>query len=352
MLRGAYILLMLGGGLVLIRHKDSSNENRRPHFHPSSISVGAMLLWGVLLLCVWTAMEFADLHRVVFNEMLFALFLSLTPPFLILTGYTLRYSKFPSKKSFLFFLYPLLLPITYIFTGWMWLFWIMVCYFVVVIGFIIFKHHNWEREHQRFIKDYYSDLDNRSTDWLYKILIPIVFQMLLLWICKLVNTYLIYDVFYLYSILICGTMVFFSYRHRESEIAIDASDDAKSGGEKTTRPISPETLLLIEEGLKRTEEELLFLQNDIDAQTYTKAIGTNRTYFSRYLHNEKGMNFYQYINHLRMSHAYSLLCESDMTVDDISFSCGYNDPGTFRHIFKDHFGCTPSELRASAKFQN
>ena len=59
------------------------------------------------------------------------------------------------------------------------------------------------------------------------------------------------------------------------------------------------------------------------------------------------MGFGEYVSRLRLNHAAELLRSSKMTVDEISYECGYNYSSHFIRRFKQHYGIPPTAYRNS-----
>lgn len=69
--------------------------------------------------------------------------------------------------------------------------------------------------------------------------------------------------------------------------------------------------------------------------------------FSRLIKQRTGKTFVDFLNELRLGYATRLLIESNKTVTEICFECGFNNISNFNRIFKKSQGCTPSEFRES-----
>lgn len=65
-------------------------------------------------------------------------------------------------------------------------------------------------------------------------------------------------------------------------------------------------------------------------------------YLSKMFKQEFGINFIDYLTHIRMVKAEKLLLEKDLSVADVAYLLGYNDPKYFCRIFKKKYGVTPS----------
>ncbi len=58
-----------------------------------------------------------------------------------------------------------------------------------------------------------------------------------------------------------------------------------------------------------------------------------------------GMTPYSYLIRIRMERAETLLQAGDMTVQEVAFVCGYNDPLYFSRAFSRHFGVSPTDYK-------
>ncbi|RKD90649.1 AraC family transcriptional regulator [Mangrovibacterium diazotrophicum] len=69
--------------------------------------------------------------------------------------------------------------------------------------------------------------------------------------------------------------------------------------------------------------------------------------FSRLIKQRTGKTFVDFVNELRLGYATRLLIESNKTVTEICYECGFNNISNFNRIFKKSQGRTPSEFRES-----
>lgn len=93
------------------------------------------------------------------------------------------------------------------------------------------------------------------------------------------------------------------------------------------------------------EANLLFCNPELSLQDLSIAIGTNRTYLSKWFADNE-TTFYSYINKLRIDYAARLLLTTDDSIKTIQTDAGFASKTTFRKYFLDHFGCSPSEYRS------
>ena len=71
----------------------------------------------------------------------------------------------------------------------------------------------------------------------------------------------------------------------------------------------------------------------------------NRTYLTSLFQKHLGMSPQNFLIQFRMTKAADLLLQTDLSVANISHSCGYSDPLAFSKAFKKANGISPSEYR-------
>ena len=70
---------------------------------------------------------------------------------------------------------------------------------------------------------------------------------------------------------------------------------------------------------------------------------------SRFFKQHTGRTLSDYIIDIRMGNATRMLIDTNESVGEICFKCGYNNMSNFNRIFKRKKGCTPSEFREQYK---
>ncbi|MDE5699988.1 MAG: AraC family transcriptional regulator [Lachnospiraceae bacterium] len=71
----------------------------------------------------------------------------------------------------------------------------------------------------------------------------------------------------------------------------------------------------------------------------------SESYFSHLFKEKKGVNFSTYLENMRLSEASRLIRETDVSLNELYLSVGYNNANTFRRAFKKVYGVTPSAMR-------
>lgn len=87
-----------------------------------------------------------------------------------------------------------------------------------------------------------------------------------------------------------------------------------------------------------------FTNPDLSVVNVAAAIGSNRTYVSRWF-KEQGKSFSTYISDIRLEYAQSLLVYSNYNISEVVTMSGFSSVRTFRALFVARFGTTPSDYR-------
>lgn len=88
-------------------------------------------------------------------------------------------------------------------------------------------------------------------------------------------------------------------------------------------------------------------QTELSLSLLSKEFMISGKYLSSVFKKTTGMNLNRYINVARVKQAAIMLEQTEISIQDISYLCGYNDCSYFTKIFKQLLGATPSEYRTS-----
>ncbi|GGF85978.1 helix-turn-helix domain-containing protein [Paenibacillus aceti] len=90
--------------------------------------------------------------------------------------------------------------------------------------------------------------------------------------------------------------------------------------------------------------ELHYMEN-LYLDHIAEVVETSPKYFSSYFKKTFGVNYVEYLNKVRLSHARELLKDSSLTIGEIGEKTGYLNSSTFTTTFKKYYGISPSEYR-------
>ena len=109
---------------------------------------------------------------------------------------------------------------------------------------------------------------------------------------------------------------------------------------------------------KRTDARLLYSIFDFVEQNFEgdctlaqlcESLGYNATYVSRFFSEMTQMSFVEFVNRYKISKACYLLSNTEKSILECSYDCGYKSLRTFNRNFKMYVGMTPTEYRDNDK---
>lgn len=97
-------------------------------------------------------------------------------------------------------------------------------------------------------------------------------------------------------------------------------------------------------------DKSVYTDNLITKEKIVRRLGTNRTYFSRFINDCYKMSFTRLINSFRIKEAVRLLSDPDVSLPlkSISEQLGFNSQSTFYSQFQEATGMTPASFRNKA----
>lgn len=93
------------------------------------------------------------------------------------------------------------------------------------------------------------------------------------------------------------------------------------------------------------ERTQLYASEDITRDDLCREMGTNHTYFTKFLKLATGKNFNEYINSLRIDYAETLLRDVSISLNDIPTMVGFSSKSAYYSAFKLRHHCTPLQFR-------
>ena len=88
---------------------------------------------------------------------------------------------------------------------------------------------------------------------------------------------------------------------------------------------------------------------NLSLERIADAIHISKSHLSKLFKELTGENFAAYLRNMRLSHACKLLCETNMTVEQIVTECGMCDVRSFYKNFQSYTGVTPSQYKENKK---
>ena len=86
-------------------------------------------------------------------------------------------------------------------------------------------------------------------------------------------------------------------------------------------------------------------ESDMNFMDFANSMKMGRTNFFKKVKQLTGVPPHEYIRKARLTRAAELLKDPTLSVSEVSYQCGFDDPNYFSRCFKDYFGVTASQFR-------
>ena len=240
---------------------------------------------------------------------------------------------------------------------------------LIYIGVYVVRFAKAAKRYNKTVADVYADLDGRSINWLNRILILMLVFALGFVLLKIVMDGF-YDnriaglAFYLITLVICVVLSWnvdqmrmiesIPYGDEQRAVLEESSSNEDEEEEEATehvegRELTAEQKEFMEQLDTVCTEGNLYSMHGITREDVAKAMMTNHIRLTKLLKEATGLTFNAYITKIRLDQAAHMLLETNDTIEQIYYTCGYRTRSTFNRAFTDAFGCTPKEYRSKAE---
>lgn len=89
-------------------------------------------------------------------------------------------------------------------------------------------------------------------------------------------------------------------------------------------------------------------QRELSLEEVADYVHLNPYYFSKVFKQQTEETFIDYVTRIRIEHAKRLMSSREISLKEICYMIGYNDPNYFSRVFKKVTGITPSEYRSTS----
>lgn len=237
----------------------------------------------------------------------------------------INFSSLASSKGFLLFAARLCFLIQVI--------------FYAVKGIIVVKQYN------QSVADYYSNTEGKTLTWIRDLNIVILIVAAASISCTLIGRsyFSRHEVSLLLPSFIFSAILFkIGFKGNQQNETIEIVDLQHE-----------EIKIENEETLKRRlvelfEKDMIYKHTDLRITNISEVLGTNRTYISRLINDDFGINFNEFVNQYRVKEAKQMLCcqnQNIYTMEHIAEKSGFGSTASFSRIFKEHENITPGRFR-------
>ncbi|MEL6256918.1 MAG: AraC family transcriptional regulator [Bacteroidota bacterium] len=229
---------------------------------------------------------------------------------------------------------------------------------ILVLGHIFYylsKAFMLIRSLQQLLKDNFSEIESRRLAWLRSLILSVSFIILFAGLeafIPLTYASLYGDIYFmlisLFSLMIINFMFYKGLQYPEilKEQLIPPPKE-KYKGSKLDPNQAREILRKLDACM---EDEKPYLNEELSIRELAEILGVSSKNLSRVINEQKGMNFFDYINHFRIEEACDLLksrSSSELRINEIMYQVGFRSKSTFNQVFKQKMGMTPNAYRSA-----
>lgn len=218
---------------------------------------------------------------------------------------------------------------------------IIACYPYVLLAFLL----THMRAYQRWCEENYSTLDDIDVRWLIRyssmlFLVGVNYVYMCYsdaptrgftqqWFVVFMMAYSIEQILFRKDPWVVGVEV-------KSEDLNSSKDDQPSNGTASKREV--------EQLARWMSEAKPYLSPDFQLMDLRQVLPMNRTYLSRFLRDEFGCTFYQFVNRYRIDEAKRLLIEQpELKMADVAARSGFSSRTAFLNTFTREVGMSPTD---------
>ena len=92
-----------------------------------------------------------------------------------------------------------------------------------------------------------------------------------------------------------------------------------------------------------------YYHHKISLEDVGELVGMSASSVSRFFKQRTRHNFWDYLNGFRIDRAAQMMIETEHTISEISYACGFNNISNFNRVFRERIGTTPSDYRNKFK---
>jgi len=299
---------------------------------------GALFIIDAIYLAVRTYLLSPDLpQHEIFRETFFVLDSTIIAMFGIVP-YTILSEKYPKWWMYLIALFPLvLLPISLLTendTISTWSHMVPLAIGCVILGYV----NQQAKQVDNHLPEYFADPDMHAKSWVVYITIGYLCVTILSLLRYLMHGHVLFNmiVTLLWSVLMVAVFIFL-IRQKSALLGKTEEEEEEEEERKVLRSLSDEAkqrnMEAIRKALDKCIKKELYLKGDMSLEMLSRECDTNRTYLTAYLREELHVNFYEFINTLRVQKVEELL-STNMSQENIAMMCGYNSSRTMRSAYQ------------------
>ena len=222
--------------------------------------------------------------------------------------------------------------------------------FLVQVVYFLIKGHQLVKRYNLQVANFYSNLENKSLQWVNYLLYSFVATSLMSIVFNFIGRSFFMDspLLLLIPSLIFSVLLFIigmlGYKQNPAVENINIEEPEIENTLNRNFNLSK-----LEKGiLELFEKEAIYKNPELKITQVSDMLRTNRTYISKFINTEYSCTFSDFVNKYRVEEAKRLLADKtsmNFSLNYISEKSGFGSMGSFMRVFRDIEGITPGTFR-------
>ena len=207
------------------------------------------------------------------------------------------------------------------------------------------------KEYKIGLKHFQSSFDRISLNWLRAIIYIILSAILLAFLQSIVSATipafidLLITIIFILILVLINSFYYLGLRQVELFSGFDHNEIQQEHQKGKYEIPDGEKATLLKELSHYIEIEQPYRQFEISLNDIAVKLSSSPRKISFLINDTYGMNFFEFINSFRIEEVKKLLQNTDKSIKEIMYDCGFGNKSTFNSIFKKFTNHTPSSYR-------
>ena len=235
----------------------------------------------------------------------------------------------------------------------LWVLFASVGFSIVLISLYTVRTVGALRQHKRNLESNFSYTEGNTLGWMWWVIVITLFKWLILLTRIMVegNTSSFIGLFFfsfepvIIAVLVIRQKDLYSKPfHKKGDYEDVPGDENRNDDLSGQQPNKRESLR--NNLLSLLEKDEIFVNPELNSETVSEMLSTNRTYLSQIINQDMNTTFYQLINTYRLNKSVEMMRNPlyrNMSLRSISEICGFKSLSAFCTFFKQVYGQTPTE---------
>uniref|UniRef100_UPI0032169149 helix-turn-helix domain-containing protein n=1 Tax=uncultured Draconibacterium sp. TaxID=1573823 RepID=UPI0032169149 len=230
--------------------------------------------------------------------------------------------------------------------------------FLMQVIFYAIKGISVVAQHTKKVHNYYSNVEGKTLNRIRDINVVILFVS----VSSIIFTFIgrsyfsQNEVFLVIPSLIFSAVLFIIGFNGNQEVVLSEHITADENLDAIFEEIESENGINLKSQLIQLfEEDKIYKYPNLRITTVSEKLETNRTYISKLINDEFGMNFNEFVNQYRIIDAKYMLSSELLniyTLEHIAEKSGFGSVASFSRVFKEIEGVTPGKFRTQNRTAN